>query len=241
MNISASAAQKPKAGTCPHGLPLGACPICAGMSGGGGGGSSATKKANPHAGEMSWDECYMIWQQMQKAQQLALQKKNDAMQPQVQTQINFGAKLNNAALAISNLAQKLADFVQKTQSQTQTLPKIIAKPLALAAKIAIPLLNILKEIPLLAQKAINFVSQKLTDISDKLSAIFGELKNSTEKKISDSLKNIKKKFKSLFELFTEQEIKDEKIENVEDSTIDFSPNHSFTHSNKGDEIENADS
>lgn len=240
MNVAVNAAQKPKVGTCPHGLPLGACPICSGMGGGGGGGGSA-KKANPHAGEMSWDQCYAIWQQMQKAQQLALQKKNDALQAQMQPPVNFTAKFANAAQGISNLAQKLADFVQKTQSQTQTLPKIISKPLVLAAKIAIPLLNVLKEIPLLAQKTINFVSQKLADISDKLNAIFGELKNSIEKKVSDNLKNIKKKFKSLFEIFTEQEIKEEKVKETEDFITDFSPNHSFTHSFEGEKIENADS
>ena len=50
-------------GTCPHGLPVGACPICSGM--GGGGAKKADSTAKP--GEMSWNECYAIGQMM-KAQ-----------------------------------------------------------------------------------------------------------------------------------------------------------------------------
>ena len=44
--------QKRNIGTCPHGLPLGSCPICNGMAGGG------MKKADFSAkpGEMSWNE-----------------------------------------------------------------------------------------------------------------------------------------------------------------------------------------
>ena len=70
--------QKTKIGTCPHGLPAGACPICSGM-GGGGGSSRKTTKA---AGEMSWDECVAVGQ-MLKAQRLAQQKRDMAMQAQL--------------------------------------------------------------------------------------------------------------------------------------------------------------
>ncbi|HNW26338.1 MAG TPA: hypothetical protein PKI94_06050, partial [Candidatus Gastranaerophilaceae bacterium] len=48
--------------------------------------------------------------------------------------------------------------------------------------------------------AVNFVKEKLADISDKLNAMFGELKNSAEKKVSDFLKDFKKRIKSLFDL-----------------------------------------
>ena len=41
----------------------------------------------------------------------------------------------------------------------------------------------------------------MADISDKLTAMFGELKNSIEKKISEKFNEFKKKIKSLFSIF----------------------------------------
>jgi len=213
MNLPAASLNKPRVGTCPHGLPLGACPVCNGMGGGGG----STKKTDKPTSEMTYDQCYAIWQQMLKAKELAQQKKNDAMQAQMQN-VPFTARLENIAQKIANLIEKLADFAQKPQNSS--LPKIIAKPLALAAKIAIPILNILKNIPILAQKTVNFVQQKMADISDKLNAIFGELKNSTEKKISEALKNFKKKFKSLFGIYETTQVEDEE-KRIEESKRTF--------------------
>ena len=62
-----------KIGTCPHGLPQGACPICSGM---GGGMKKADFSAKP--GEMSWNECAAIGAFL-KAQKMAkLQREQDA-------------------------------------------------------------------------------------------------------------------------------------------------------------------
>lgn len=201
MNVSPAMVQKHKIGTCPHGLPLGACPICNGMGGGGG----SSKKAAP-SNEMSWDECYAVWQQMLKAKDIAQQKREMALQAQMQTPVSFTNRLDSMAQKMGSLVEKLMDF---TQNRTQSMPKIFAKPLVMLAKVAIPILNVLKEIPVLTQKVINFVQEKLADISDKLNAIFGELKNSTEKKISERFKDIKKKFKSLFGIFEPTEVDDE--------------------------------
>ena len=44
------------------------------------------------------------------------------------------------------------------------------------------------------------MKQKFVDIQDRLNAMFGEMKNSVEKKISDTLANFKKKFKLIFEV-----------------------------------------
>lgn len=207
MNIPPPMVQKSKIGTCPHGLPAGACPICNGMGGGGGGGGSTKRAQNP--GEMSWDQCYSVWQQMLKAKDLQAQRKEQAMQAQMQQAVNLSAKMDNAAQRLANLAQVLTNFAKTGQIQNLQLPKMIAKPLALAAQIAVPVLNAAKNVVIIAQKALNFVQTKLADISDKLNAIFGELKNSTEKKISDALKDFKKKFKSIFGVFEPAEVDDE--------------------------------
>lgn len=201
MNLPLLPAHKTKIGTCPHGLPAGACPICSGM-GGGGGPKKTDLKSN---GEMSWDECFAIGQ-MLKAQRLAQQQKDVAMQGQLHTPLNAASKLENIAQKIAALAEKLTNFVQKSQ----TTSTVLSKTLAFAAKLAIPLLNVLKNIPILIQKAMNFVKEKLADITDKLNAVFGELKNATEKKISEKFKNFRKKFKSLFETFIEQDIETKK-------------------------------
>lgn len=205
MNVTPAAIQKSKPGTCPHGLPYGACPICSGMGGGGGGSSKSTPRK---AGEMSWDQCYAVWQQMLKAKDMAQQKKLDAMNAQMQPQVTFSSRIGDFSQKIAILAEKLADFSQKTNN----LPKIIEKPLIFIAQLAIPILNGLKNITNFAQKTVEFVQQKLADISDKLNAVFGELKNSTEKRISESLKNTKKKFKSLFGVFEPSELDEEEKE-----------------------------
>lgn len=206
MNIVPQAIQKPKVGTCPHGLPLGACPICNGMGGGGGGAAkTAPKKSN--AGEMTWDQCFAIWQQMLKSENLAQQKQELAMQARMQTPADAQTKLANLAQSISNFAQKVAEFSKK--GAIESMPKIIAKPLTMLAKVAIPILNVVKNTVILVQKTINFIQTKFADISDKLSAMFGELKNSIEKKISDRLKDFKKKIKSMFGIFEPLETDDE--------------------------------
>jgi hypothetical protein len=49
----------------------------------------------------------------------------------------------------------------------------------------------------------------LADISDKLSAIYGEVKAAIAKKIGEPLNEFKKKIKSLFSIFDTQDIQNE--------------------------------
>lgn len=203
MKLALSATQKNKIGTCPHGLPQGACPICSGMGGGGGGGSS--KKADKSSNEMSWSECYVAWQQILKAKDNSLQRKNESIQAQMISQYKMQLSLGSAAQKMANFAEKLTNFTRKVQSDSPFTSKL----LAFGAKLAIPVLNGLKDILAIADKALNAVKGKLADISDKLNAIFGELKNSIEKKISDRLKDFKKKIKSLFGILDTEDVDDE--------------------------------
>jgi hypothetical protein len=161
----------------------------------GGAGGGSTRKADlKSSGEMSWDQCFAIWQQMLKSQKASQQDK--MVQSQMNAPTNFTSRLDNMAQKIADFALKLSNFIQNNQNQS--LPKIISTPLLFSVKIAIPILNVLKNIPILIQNTINFIKERFVDISDKLNAFFGELKNSTEKKISDRLKDFKKKFKTLF-------------------------------------------
>lgn len=221
MNLPLSSIPKTRIGTCPHGLPMGACPICNGGGGGGGG----SKKMERPAGEMSWDECFAIGQQM-KAQKLAQQQKEVAMQGQIHVPLNIAGRLENMAQKIAGLAEKLTNIVQKAQ----TNPTILSKAVAMVANIAVSALNVVNNVVQMAQKAINFVQQKFADISDKLTAVFGELKAAVEKKITDKFNNFKKKAKSLFAIFITTDTREEKI-TEEEKTIQpfdfstFQPTH----------------
>lgn len=222
MNIPhAAALNKTKVGTCPHGLPQGACPICNGMGGGGGG---ASVKKNKPEREMSWSECYMVWQQMLKAKADPKQAQNLAIQAQMVSQYKLQLSLGGAAQKLAGITAKMAEFIQQVKSNSLVGNSSLgSKILAFSARLALPVLNGIKNIFSFADKALNAIKEKITDISDKLNAIFGEMKNAIEKKISDSLKNIKKKFKSLFGIIdtTEVEELDDEEKQIEETKRNY--------------------
>lgn len=172
-----------RVGTCPHGLPLGACPICNGM--GSGGAKKADFSAKP--GEMSWSQCAAIGAFL-KAQKMAQQARE-------QDAINFAQKAQAFQNALMNTSQNIANF---TAFLTKNTPAIISKPINFVLN------TVLGGTVRMIANVINLVQtvqQKLADISDKLTAIMGELKASIEKKISENFKVLKKKIKRLFMIF----------------------------------------
>lgn len=183
------------AGTCPHGLPLGSCPICNGM--GGGGMRKADFSAKP--GEMSWNECAAIGAFLKAQQNAKLARQQDA-QNFAQQAIAFQ---NAMAKASENLAA-LAKFF------TANTPAVISKPVNFVLNTVIGgTFNALRTIPAAISNAFQAAGQKLADISDKLAAVFGEAKTAIEKKISETLNEFKKKVKSLFALFNPQNADDD--------------------------------
>lgn len=186
-----------KAGTCPHGLPIGACPICNGM---GGGMKTADHTAKP--GEMSWNECAAIGA-MLKAQ------KNAKIARQ-QEDINFAQKIAQFEKNMMNISQKIAvtaDLISKN------LPPIIAAPTNFILKNIIGgVVNLIKNIPSAMQKFSQVIQQKFIEISDKLAAIYGEIKAAIAKKIDEPLNLLKKKVKSLFSIFDPQNLNNEELQ-----------------------------
>ncbi len=191
MSFSAVKTNSSRVGTCPHGLPLGACPICNGMSGGG------AKKADFSAkpGEMSWNQCAAIGAFL-KAQKMAQQARE-------QDAVSFAQKAQAFQNALMNSSQKIANIAQFF---TQNTPAIIAKPMNFVLNTVLG--NGVKMIANVVNFVQNF-SQKMADISDKLTAMMGELKASIEKKISESFKDLKKKIKSIFAIFKPLDADDE--------------------------------
>ena len=201
MHLGTVHTSNSRIGTCPHGLPMGACPICNGMSGGGGG-KKADFSAKP--GEMSWNECAAIGAFL-KAQKAAQQAREAEFQAHIQALQKFQNTMANAA-------QRAAQFAQMVQN---SMPPIIAKPLAFVMNnIVANGLNMIKNLPQAISNFVQNFSQKLADIADKLTAVYGELKAAVQKKVSEFFKDIKKKIKSIFGIFepTNTDDEDKKIE-----------------------------
>lgn len=179
---SVQAANSNRIGTCPHGLPLGACPICNGM---GGGAKKADFSAKP--GEMSWNECAAIGAFL-KAQKMAkLQRQQDVE--------NFAKQAVAFDKAMMNASQKTATLAMFF---TMNTPSIIAKPVNFVLNTIVGgALNTIRNFP----QTVQTVFQKLADISDKLTAVYGEVKAAIAKKISETFGELKKKIKSLFAIF----------------------------------------
>lgn len=183
MPFGAIKTNNTRVGTCPHGLPLGACPICNGM--GSGGAKKADFSAKP--GEMSWSQCAAIGAFL-KAQKMAQQARE-------QDAINFAQRAQAFQNALMNTSQNIANF---TAFLTKNTPAIISKPINFVLN------TVLGGAVRMIANIVNLVQtfqQKLADISDKLTAIMGELKASIEKKISENFKVLKKKIKRLFIIF----------------------------------------
>lgn len=187
MSLGAVQTNSARVGTCPHGLPLGACPICSGM--GGGGMKKADFSAKP--GEMSWNECAAIGAFLKAQQNAKLQKQQDAQ--------TFAQNVQAFQNALMNSSQKLANIAQFFTNNT---PVIIAKPVNFVLNTVLGgIIRTIANIPTAISNTIQTIQQKLADISDKLTAMMGELKASIEKKISEAFKDLKKKVKSLFSIF----------------------------------------
>ena len=192
MAYGAVHANNARIGTCPHGLPQGACPICSGM-GGGGGMRKADFSAKP--GEMSWNECAAIGAFLKAQQNAKLQRQQDA-QNFAQQAVAFQNAMNKASQNNSMLARFFS----------VNTPAIIARPVNFILNTVIGgTLNAIRSFPQTVQIAFQNFGQKLADISDKLAAVYGEVKTAIAKKISENINELKKKVKSLFSIFTPQD------------------------------------
>lgn len=200
------AANNNRIGTCPHGLPLGACPICNGMGGGG-----SVKKDNKPK-EMTWNECYAIGQMLkaQKEARLHTQQMFSAQTLQAHLD-NIQSQINAMKLAILN----------------SSLPKPLTKALTVALDVIVtPAAKALQMISNTVQnlannitKAVDSFKQKIIDIADKITAMLGEAKAAIEKKISDKLKDVKKKIFSLFGIAGADNEEDEEVKRIEEQKL----------------------
>lgn len=190
---------KVNAGLCPHGLPPGACPICSKMGGGGG---MRPGERPQKAGEMSYHQCAMIGNMM-RARELAEKRHAQSLEQQAEV-------LKSFENTMAKLSQNLQNFIQ------QMGVNVLTKPIAfIAQNIALPIVNFVQNIPKIIQ---NFQNIKF-EIQDKLNAIFGEVKNFIQKKISDFVSAVKSKFEGLFKIFKKHNADDDDTKIDDDKKI----------------------
>ena len=186
-----------KPGCCAHGLPAGACPVCS-MSGGG----SKRSDRSGKIGEMSYHECVMAWN-MIKARALA--------------QKNHKAYLKQLSVDIKLFETTMDKLVQKMKAFSQVLSRtFVLKPVAVILNItAIPLLSVIKNIPKLVQAFNNL----RFEITDKLTAIFGEAKAFLQKKAEEGLKIMSSFFEKIFKASKKNNAEDDDTKIDDDKKI----------------------
>ena len=196
-----------KIGTCPHGLPQGACPICSGM---GGGMKKADFSAKP--GEMSWNECAAIGAFL-KAQKMAkLQREQDAQ--------NFANNVRTFQNAMMNASQKLANiggfFSQNTPSIIANIPTTISDIIQTVqqklADISDKLTAIIGELKTSIAKKISETFNSLKKKVKSLFSIFKPLNSDNDdKQVDETKKSFKLKtfIHDLYKKIIEKEINDD--------------------------------
>lgn len=212
MATSVSRGANTRMGTCPHGLPMGACPICNGM---GGGGSSVKKDTKPR--EMTWNECYAVGQ-MLKAQKLAHK----------QTLQMFA--IQDLAAHLNKIQEQVNSF--KLAIMNSSLPKPLAKVISVltdavvttAIKTIQTVVNTVQNIAKAVTEMVDNIKQKIAGVMDKLTAVFGELKAAVQKKISEKFKEVKKKIFNLFGLAGADNEDDDESKKVEEEKRIFDLN-----------------
>lgn len=191
MSVGAAHIHQPKIGTCPHGMPMGACPICSGMAGG----NSTTKRDTPrNVGEMTYNQCAAIGA-MLKAQKAAQQRAQASQQGFIQSMVQFQKNLEGIHQRIMDIAANIS----------KSMPTVISAPINFVlTQVVARVINIMSTIP----NVMASFAQKFVDIADKLAAVYGELKAAISKSLSNLMSSIKKKLKSIFFVFGTDETDD---------------------------------
>ena len=206
MTTALAQTKQVNSGLCPHGLPPAACPICSKMSGAGGSNKSMQKSVKP--AQWSYMKCLAVGLAM-KAQKARAEN----IKSNYERQIEFAQKLRNQLETFINRIKHNFELLQNK------LPSILNLPLQIISKfILLPMLNLLVQIPKIIEKIAQFqkeISNFIQQTAEKLTAIYGEIKNFINKNI---IENLKKKAKKFF-LFFISDIEDKNFKNDDELTV----------------------
>lgn len=183
---------------CPHGLPIGACPICSAMASGG---SKRDKNTPRVKGEMSYNECLAEWHKIQARKEAKLNAKLDELKALNEYQKNniilkglnkIVGLIEKANVTVSNLLNKFAN-----------LPKIFSTPISmLLNNIIKPILNltvnILNNLQLSLVNILKTTKQTIQNMMSMASVVFGEIQQFIENFKTNKFSKAIKIFLNLF-------------------------------------------
>lgn len=197
---------------CPHGFPIGACPICSGM----GSGVPRDKNKARKPGEMTYNECMAQWIQMQRAKD-AKAKKEDGQKQLLLDKLKQENKIYQRIAQVLNKIQNIFNNAAKNISQTfNKLPPVIKTILKPAAIIIRNIMKIISFTYNFVQNSLHAVANFINSVSEKLSSLLGETKNFIKNLFDEKfLKPLKGTFKTILSLFMEQSSKEEENEKDE--------------------------
>lgn len=182
-----------KVQACPHGLPVGACPVCGGM----GSGSKSVSKSNKysHPGQtMSLDEMYAIWNRI-KAAQARKEEENIQLRERAEMLAKTRHVLVKVVKEISSVLNKIENMLPKPVAEVfHKITDVILKPLR----------NIIEQFPQAVKNFNEFIQNiklQLFIAAEKLSSVFGEMKNFVRKNLSETFKKFTKKVHKILALF----------------------------------------
>ncbi len=180
---------------CPHGFPVGSCPICSGS------GFSVQKDKNKprKQGEMSYNECMAVWLRMQRKKEQ--KEKNELQKLEI---IKENAILKQISLKLNKIQNDLKNYLQNLDLKVQNNPikNLTDTIIKFAIRILIaPIINSAIKIT----NVINKLNNLIQSASEKISSVLGEIKNFFD----NSLKIAKKAIKTILNLFLENENDDD--------------------------------
>lgn len=193
--------------TCPHGLPVGACPICSGM----GGGSSVKKSAPKVENEMSYSQCYAIWMRM-KAEKAQKQAQAESLARQIEF-------LDKMKATLAKNFDKLMTALDKIQKMLPAEVQVVFSKIV--SNIIKPLVSLIQDFPKVVKNIQTFIQniQRLVYVAaEKLAAVFGEIKNFIKRKLSENFKKFTNKVYKILNLFG---LEDEKLDDDEVITAEI--------------------
>ena len=174
---------------CPHGFPVGTCPMCAGMAGG------APKDRNKprKAGEMSYNECMAEWRRIQAQQKAELQEKAQANRERISELFSQKPLIN---------IEKVVQLQNKIMQSIEKFPPVIKIPAKLVLNIVHSAINIAINTINTAYRFVVNIGQNLfnmiNSVAEKLPMVLAEMKNFTSKIFEKSLKFAQKIILTLF-------------------------------------------
>lgn len=192
-----------RAGLCPHGLPPSACPICNSSSMAGGGRIKDTSiQRTTKTSEWSWMKCYAVGMAM-KANEARIENAKNAFEKQIE----FAQQLKDNIQQITDKIKNLIENIQKS------MPTTVGKFLGIISNtIIFPILKLINIIPKIIEKFAHFqksIANFMQQVTEKITALLGDLKNFLERNF---IETTKKKIKKFFLFFT-SDIEDENYEN----------------------------